>query len=127
VIEDPFAGSEHVGMLMAVPEGYFEQLDLRSRARLTSLLSEDQRRQYRAVFATRMGHAAPEILAYVDDHGAIDLVVIASTGRGAVSRLVMGSLTDKVMRAAPCPVLLVHSHDRAESGDRTRRPSSSLR
>ena len=116
VIEDVFAGAAYLGMMAAPPEGYFEQLDHRSRAGLESLLTEDQRRQYRAVFATRMGHAATEILAYVRDHGGIDLIVIATAGHGAVARLVMGSVTDKVVRAAPCPVLTVHPHDRAESG-----------
>ena len=117
VIEDPFAGGVYMGMMMAVPEGYFEQLDQQSRARLAALLTEDQRQQYRAVLATRMGHAAAEILDYARSHGAIDLIVIATAGRGAMSRLVLGSVADKVVRAAPCPVLTVHPQDRKESAD----------
>ena len=120
VIEDPFAGGVYMGTMAAIPEGHFEQLDQQTRARLTSLLTEDERRHYRAVFATRLGHAATEILTYVREHDAIDLIVLATAGHGAVARLVMGSVTDKVMRAAPCPVLAVHPHDRAEPGEGTR-------
>ena len=112
VIEDPFAAGLHMGMVGAPPEGYFEHLDQQSHARLGALLTPDEKKTYSAVIATRMGYAATEILDYVRDHGAIDLIVIATAGRGAVSRLMMGSVTDKIVRTAPCPVLTVHPHDR---------------
>ena len=115
VIEDPFAGGVHIGMVGAPPEGYFEQLDQRSRARLAGLLTEEDRKKYSAVIATRLGYAPSEILHYARDHGAIDLIVIATSGRGAVSRLLMGSVTDKIVRTAPCPVLTVHAGDRHDA------------
>ena len=115
VIEDPFAGANYMGMVAALPEGYFEHLDQQSRAHLESLLNEEERIRYRAVLAIRMGHAATEILDYVRQHGAIDLIVIATAGRGVVARLMMGSVTERVVRAAACPVLTVHAHDRAEA------------
>ena len=77
-------------------------------------MTGDEKKTYSAVIATRMGYAATEILDYVRDHGAIDLIVIATAGRGAVSRLMMGSVTDKIVRTAPCPVLTVHAHDRKD-------------
>ena len=42
VIEDPFAGGVYMGMVGAPPEGYFEDLDQQSRARLGALLTEDE-------------------------------------------------------------------------------------
>ena len=114
VIEDPFAGGVHLGMVGAPPEGYVAHLDEQSRARLGALLTGDEKKTYSAVIATRMGYAATEILDYVRDHGAIDLIVIATAGRGAVSRLMMGSVTDRIVRTAPCPVLTVHAHDRKD-------------
>ena len=115
VIEDPFAGGVHMGMVGAPPEGYFEQLDEHSRGRLAALLTDEEQRKYSAVIATRMGYAPTEILNYVRDRGDIDLIVIATSGRGAVSRLLMGSVTDKVLRTAPCPVLTVHPGDRHDA------------
>jgi nucleotide-binding universal stress UspA family protein len=115
VIEDPFAGGVYMGMAWTPPEGYFEQLDRQCRARLSGLLTEDEQTKYAAVMAIRMGHAATEILDYVRNHGAIDLIVIATGGRGAVSRLMLGSVTDKIVRKAPCPVLTVHPHDRRDT------------
>ena len=38
---------------------------------------------------------------------SIDLVVMTSHGRSGLSRLVLGSVTEKVVREAPCPVLVL--------------------
>ena len=37
----------------------------------------------------------------------IDLIVMSSHGRSGLSRMLIGSVTDKVLRVAPCPVLVV--------------------
>ena len=39
---------------------------------------------------------------------SIDLIVIGTQGRSGVSRLLMGSVAERVVRTAPCPVLTVH-------------------
>lgn len=53
---------------------------------------------------TRVGNAADEILDYVTPS---DLVVIASHGRSGFRAAVTGSVSNKVIRGAPCPVLFV--------------------
>ena len=47
--------------------------------------------------------------AIVDAAGseAVDLVVVGSHGRGSMGRLLIGSVSDHVVRHAPCPVLVV--------------------
>ncbi len=37
----------------------------------------------------------------------VDLIVVGSHGRGAIERLLLGSVSDQVVRHAPCPVLVV--------------------
>jgi nucleotide-binding universal stress UspA family protein len=37
----------------------------------------------------------------------VDLIVMSSHGRSGLSRMLIGSVTDKVVRRAPCPVLVV--------------------
>ena len=39
----------------------------------------------------------------------VDLVVVGSHGRGAVGRFFVGSVSEHVVRHAPCPVLVVRS------------------
>lgn len=52
------------------------------------------------------GDPATEIIRYATDAG-IDVIVIGTHGRTARDRLEMGSVAEKVMRDAPCSVLVV--------------------
>jgi nucleotide-binding universal stress UspA family protein len=52
------------------------------------------------------GDPASEIVRYAADAG-IDLIVLGTHGRTGVERLLMGSVAEKVMREAPCSVLVV--------------------
>jgi nucleotide-binding universal stress UspA family protein len=51
------------------------------------------------------GHAAEEILAYARKE-EVDLIAITTHGRGALGRLLFGSVADEVLQQAPCPVLV---------------------
>ena len=53
-----------------------------------------------------MGEAAREIVHLAEDIEA-GLVVMGSRGRGRISRALMGSVSDSVVRHAHCPVLVV--------------------
>lgn len=46
-----------------------------------------------------------------------DLIVIGSHGRRGLSRVLLGSITERVLRLAPCPVLVVHNP--AEEGTKS--------
>jgi nucleotide-binding universal stress UspA family protein len=47
---------------------------------------------------------------------AADLLVVGTHGRSGVSRLVIGSVAERVVRSAPCPVLIVKPQPRREAG-----------
>ena len=57
-------------------------------------------------FEMAEGAAAPEILARARDP-SIQLLVMGTHGRSGFERLVLGSITEKVLRKACCPVLSV--------------------
>ena len=59
-----------------------------------------------ARLALRTGAPHEEIVALATDERA-DLVVIGTHGRGGVNRVLLGSVADRVVRLAPCPVLTV--------------------
>lgn len=54
--------------------------------------------------ALREGVPAREIVAQAREMGA-DLVVMGTRGREGLERLVLGSVAEKVVRTAPCPVM----------------------
>ena len=113
VIEVPTIAAGYLDAYAAPPPGCLESLVRASQTRLDSLLSTEDKARFHAVLADRIGSPAHEILDYIDQHPEIDLVVMATEGRGAVARLMMGSVAGKVVRAARCPVLAIHAHDRA--------------
>ncbi len=57
--------------------------------------------------SVRYGKPAVEIVSHVADNHA-DLVAMSTHGRSGLSRLVMGSVAEAVVRNAGVPVLLVH-------------------
>jgi nucleotide-binding universal stress UspA family protein len=54
------------------------------------------------------GRAASELLRYVEERGA-SLLCMTTHGRTGLARALLGSITDEVIRHAPCPVLLRRS------------------
>jgi nucleotide-binding universal stress UspA family protein len=58
--------------------------------------------------AVRYGKAAAEILNHIADNN-VDLVAMSTHGRSGLSRLVMGSVAEEVLRHANVPVLLVRA------------------
>jgi nucleotide-binding universal stress UspA family protein len=57
----------------------------------------------------RQGPAWSEIVAAAAETKA-DLVVIGTHGRRGLAHALLGSVAEKVVRAAPCPVLTVRGH-----------------
>jgi nucleotide-binding universal stress UspA family protein len=53
-----------------------------------------------------VGDPVTDILSVAAEN-KVDLIVMASHGRSGLSRLLMGSVAEGVMRQAPCPVLIV--------------------
>jgi nucleotide-binding universal stress UspA family protein len=58
----------------------------------------------------RAGHAGPQLLAALDGDPTFDLVVMGSHGRTGIKRLALGSIAEKIVRHAHCPVLVAHCH-----------------
>ncbi len=59
------------------------------------------------------GHPAETIL---DQARGADLVVVGPRGRGGISELLLGSVTERVVSHASCPVVVVHPLRHAPSG-----------
>ena len=60
----------------------------------------------------RMGRPFMEIINYARDK-TIDLIVIGTHGRSGLQHALLGSVAEKVVRKAPCPVLTIRhpEHD----------------
>jgi nucleotide-binding universal stress UspA family protein len=84
-----------------------QEIEDAARKQLDDLLVDNDERPLptRRVLITSTAPA----LAIVEYAGRehIDLIVAGTHGRGAVAHLLMGSVAERVVRTAPCPVLTV--------------------
>ncbi len=67
---------------------------------------------------TRIGRPGAQILALLDEDPTFDLVVMGSHGHTGASRLLLGSVAEKVVRHARCLVLVAHSSNSATPAQR---------
>ena len=76
------------------------------RAKLAAVARTIHRPADSVSVEVRTGSAIEEIVRAAIDYGC-DLIVMATHGRSGVKHLVMGSVAERVIRGAPCPVLVV--------------------
>jgi len=74
--------------------------------RLQEVVAREQAKSIRVSSRLVSGTPAYEIVQAARDETA-DLIIIGTHGRTGLSRVLMGSVTEKVIRKAPCPVLTV--------------------
>ena len=103
-------------LAIALPEGY----QLFSEDQLTRLFEEfhrelaEQRRRAELAGAPRVdtellhGFAVSEIQNFAQQCG-FDLIVMGTHGRRGLSHALLGSVAERVVRLAPCPVLTVRA------------------
>jgi len=106
VVQEPFAqpwAVEAYGFSLAALQ---EEWQRDAATRVEALLTPEERTALSATSETVLGHPFVEILRYAKEH-AVDLIVIGTHGRGPLGHLVMGSVAERVVRKAPCPVLTV--------------------
>ena len=91
------------------PGGRVERMDQRRAAREAAAQQLVVRGRQAGVPVTFMvweGEPGPSIVEAATAE-QVDMVVVGTHGRGAVGRLLIGSVSDFVLRNAPCPVLVV--------------------
>lgn len=115
VVENPYPLGVHTEFY-SPPQEYLDRRDRQAREHLDALLTPEQKERHHAALELRHGEPAREILRYLYEHGAVHLVVMATHGRGGVARLMVGSVADKIVRMAPCPVVTVRVPDAHEPG-----------
>ncbi len=76
------------------------------RTRLVELASACRLDPRQVTIAVETGTAVAGILRYADEHDA-QMLVLGSHGHGIVRRVMLGSVAERVLRLARCPVVLV--------------------
>jgi nucleotide-binding universal stress UspA family protein len=105
-------------MLRYSPEVGFASPDLQKNIEaaatrdLEKQITEDDRNTLTVVPVVNTGvNIAAAIVDYAKAN-QIDLIITGTHGRGAVKHFLMGSVAERVVRTAACPVLTVHAKER---------------
>jgi universal stress protein A len=83
---------------------------------LTERLTEEDRNELHAKPILEMSDEPSEaIVSYAKAEG-VDLIVMGTHGRNAISQILIGSVAERVVRTAGCPVLTVRTPAGEEAG-----------
>ncbi|MCV7098997.1 universal stress protein [Mycobacterium palustre] len=74
-------------------------------------IAEDAVAPDRTITTTTEMRCSPPVPTLIDMSGEAEMVVVGSTGRGAVGRALLGSVSSSVVRHAKCPVAVVRDED----------------
>lgn len=88
-----------------------DELQKRGEKELENLIHTHIKRRVPTRKAIRIGKPFYEINQYAKEE-EIDLIIIATHGHTGVELVLFGSTAEKVVRKAPCPVLVVRSGER---------------
>lgn len=108
VFEDPFVpGAFGVDTYAPIPPATHAALFDDAKARLAHRLPAADLARFHGTTEIVNGISALTIVEYASEH-AIDLIVMGTHGRTGMAHLLIGSVAERVVRTAECPVLTVH-------------------
>ncbi|ELZ71701.1 UspA domain-containing protein [Haloferax prahovense DSM 18310] len=85
-----------------------ETLEQEGQRVVDEVVERGESRGIETVGAVRRGAPHETILDYATEHGA-EVIAMATHGRTGVERVLLGSVTERVVRTAPVPVLTVRA------------------
>ncbi len=89
---------------MPAPENLYDVLEDEGKKAVQRVKDEAQGVDVEPVVLT--GHPSSEIVGFAKNN-QVDLIVTGSLGKSGIEELLLGSVADKVIRTAACPVLVV--------------------
>lgn len=95
-------------LIPAMPPQFYEEDEARAKEALKGVVKPGWGTPPGLVTAVRWGSPAEAIVDYAAENQA-DLLVIATHGRTGLSHVLLGSVAERIVREAPCPVLTIRS------------------
>lgn len=93
-------------LMPVMPPQFYQENEERAKETLQTLPKPGWGKPPALETAVRWGSPVDAIVDYSREH-AIDLIVIATHGRTGLSHVLLGSVAERIVREAPCPVLTI--------------------
>jgi universal stress protein A len=110
VLQDLVAMVPEPGLAFPPPGDYMQELQESAEAALAKIPDPPPSEGGNVVRVVRQGPPFVEIVRYAKEND-IDLVIMGTHGRSGLAHVLLGSVAEKVVRKAPCPVLTVRPTD----------------
>lgn len=107
IIEDIVPTVPEPGIAMLPTQEIMTGLRKASEEAMAKLIAERDLSGVTVKQTCREGVPFREIDSYAKEE-VIDLLVVGTHGRSGLSHLLLGSVAERVVRSAPCPVLTIH-------------------
>ena len=119
VVEDPFVTGAWNSEIYVpnIPE-LLQDLIAGAERELATLKASDAAKGLTVETAVITGRPSHTLVEHAKE-GGFDLIVMGTHGRTGLAHVVMGSVAERVVRKAPCPVLTVRATDNAEAHDKS--------
>jgi nucleotide-binding universal stress UspA family protein len=112
VVQNIYIGTLGAENYAALAPDLQQQIEDDARRRVQELVFDSDKSGPATVKAiVASSSPALSIIDYAKDHH-IDVIVMGTHGRGVLAHLMMGSVAERVVRLAPCPVLTVRHPER---------------
>jgi nucleotide-binding universal stress UspA family protein len=95
-------------LFAASPNEALDSLIAGAKTQLEQIVRQHQLERFTPTLQVQVGSPAVEIVEYAKEINA-SLIVIATHGRTGLQQLLLGSVANRVVQVAPCPVLTVRS------------------
>jgi len=112
VVDDGSYAAAYPDGMFVEPPGLRERLVAEATARLDDAVRTCEAAKVTVTPHVLIGRPAPCITQEAGDRGA-DLIVMGTHGRSGLAHLMLGSVAERVLRTAQCPVLTVRDTSRA--------------
>jgi nucleotide-binding universal stress UspA family protein len=106
VMEDLLAHAWAAEVYVASMPSLRVEIEKEATERLGAMVTDEERQRLSITTAVIEGNPFLEIIRYARASN-IDLIVLGTHGRGPIAHMLLGSVAEKVVRKAPCPVLTV--------------------
>jgi nucleotide-binding universal stress UspA family protein len=107
VLEDQYLGGSFAGeVYIPEPSNLRAALTKEAEALLAKRVAPLRRESLQVDAAVVVGRSFRAIVDHADEYGA-DLIVMGTHGRTGIPHLLLGSVAERIVRTATCPVLTV--------------------
>jgi len=116
----PYVSPDSLVWLRGEQRSFWEhmrhELEDKLRSTVATIVEEEGADEGSVTSRVVAGYTSEMLLSTLRDEG-YDLIVMGTHGRTGLSHVLLGSVAERLVRMAPCPVMTIRSHDEERASE----------